>query len=177
MKTKIKRFIQFCLGVLILCFLNAGYCLENPKTFSNVDVVNEFKSNFKDIGIVYTVVPRGVVVSLLSSIFFENGKDVLLESSKNILDKIGSTINFLNLECVIEGNIQNARYDKGLYHSNIEYSTVLADKIMNYLINNSNVNSQKIKSIGFGQMSPFFHLEKQNQMKNRIDFVILNYGE
>jgi flagellar motor protein MotB len=177
MKTKIKRFVHFCLVVVILSLSGCAFGLEKSEIFSNEDVVKAFNAHIVGAGMVYTVVPRGVVVSFSSSIFFENGKDVLIESSKSLLDEIGATINLLNMECVIEGNIQNAEYDKNLYYSNIEYSTVLADKIMNYLINNSSVNSLKIKSIGFGQISPFFHSENQNQMKNRIDFVILNYEE
>ena len=66
-----------------------------------------FKQNLSpDIKVIYTIVPRGLIVSFDSSLFFEEGKSTVLNSSKPVLDKLSFILKTLNNECIIESNIQ-----------------------------------------------------------------------
>jgi flagellar motor protein MotB len=174
MKTKIKRIIQVCLIIMILNFFCCSFSIEKPEKLPNTTIVKIFKKNINNSQIIYTIFPQGVIISVESSVFFYNEKN-LSENSKILLNNLGEIIYNLNLECIIEGNVKNLFYDKNLYKSNIEYSTILAEKILNYLLKYSKINPNNIRAIGFGEFSPFFTKQNNSQMDNRIDFILLNY--
>jgi len=152
--------------------------LSENKYSLTQEIENLFKQSLTKIDktVIYTKVPRGLIVSIDSTVFFDGNDDELKESSKQFLDKIGEILQFLDKSCVIEGNTKIVREENSIYNSNWEISMVRAQKITEYLIKCHHVNPQKIRSIGFGGIMPF----KENVFYNgslnqRIDFVILNY--
>ena len=120
--------------------------------------------------------PRGLVVSINSQVFFEQDSIILNEYSKPILEMIGYILNYIGKPCIIEGNAQNTGNPKDLTH--LELSAVQAGRIGDFLIEKVNVHPDKIRTIGFGNMSPPINNSK-NPLDNiqRIDFVVLNYEQ
>jgi flagellar motor protein MotB len=159
---------------MILNLFCCAFSIEKTEKLSNTAIIEVFKNDIKNPQIIYTIIPQGVVISVESSLFFYNNEN-LSENSKILLDELGKIIYDLDLECLIEGNVKNLLYDKKKYNSNIEYSMILAEKILNYLLKHSKINSNNIKAIGFGEFSPFFTAQNNHKMDNRIDFVLLNY--
>jgi flagellar motor protein MotB len=174
MKSKIERIIHVCLIIVILNLFCCAFPIEKSEKLSNTTIIEIFKKDIKNPKIIYTIIPQGVVISIESSLLFYNNEN-LSENSKFILDELGKIIYDLDLECLIEGNVKNLSYDKNKYNSNIEYSMILAEKILNYLLKYSRINPNNIKAIGFGEFSPFFTAQNNHKMDNRIDFVLLNY--
>lgn len=143
---------------------------------STLDIERLFKEKLQlnNTMIIYTKVPRGLVISIDSSVFFEKGKDKLLESSKPILKLLSEVIISLPNDCVVEGNVVSM--GKSDYSDNWELSTVRAEKIVDYLIKTHQVNPQKIDAVGFGEFMPFEdNVDYRGNLENRIDFVIINY--
>lgn len=139
-------------------------------------IENIFKQQLKSNDIIYTKVPRGLIISLPSNLFFENGKDILLESSKPIINLISSILNTQSYKCMIEANTEPDSWTSSKFAYNWELATSRADNIVNYMIKSQKVNPQKIRAIGFGEMEPFYDKTKGfNFMNERIDFIIINY--
>lgn len=154
----------------------SGQLTEN-KYNKTSDIEQLFSQNL-NLGdcVIYTKVPRGLIVSICSTIFFDEGQDILLDNSKPILSKIAQILKFINKECSIESNTAYTSWEKSKYKSNWELSTVRAGKIVDYLIKVEKVHPQKINAIGFGEFMPFSsNVHYSNHMNRRIDFVILNY--
>ncbi len=136
-----------------------------------------FKQNLSpDIKVIYTIVPRGLIVSFDSSLFFEEGKSTVLNSSKPVLDKLSFILKTLNNECIIESNIQTENLCNSCYKTLWELSVIRADEIADYLITKGQIQTSLIRSTGYGELQPLFYAKKEiTEMENRIDFVIINY--
>ena len=153
-----------------------GNLLQNY-SIPTTEIENMFRSQLKlGNAVLYTKVPRGLVVSIDSSVFFNEGKDELLESSKPVLYTIAAILKTLNNQCIVEGNTDADSWETSNYASNWELSTVRAGKIVEYLVKVEKVNPHRINSIGFGEMMPFYdNVSYKQNMNKRIDFVIINY--
>lgn len=127
--------------------------------------------------IIYSKVPRGLVLSIDSSLFFDNDSTKLKTNSFFILNKIGNILKIIDKPCVIEGNtvLKNSQSKN---YANWEISTIRAQEIANYLIKTFKLSPNKIQSIGFGEMMPFGdNVQYGGNLNDRIDFVIINYDE
>ena len=157
MKNKIREVVYFiCFSILSGIFM---------PIFANCDYhITASLSNFNKY-ITYTNVPRGLVLSVDSSVFFEQNNDEIKESSKEFLDQIGEFIKLTDKPCVIEGN---AKLNNNEDYTNWEISIARAQKIAEYLITVHQLSPQKIRAIGFGSIMP-------ENLTDRIDFVIINY--
>lgn len=189
---KLKRAITYLICMIILLWIPHGtYALNSEKNYNIItaqlvqnkySITSEIEKLFRqnlNLGnhVKYTKVPRGLIVSINSSVFFDDGGDEIKEQSKHILDKIGDLIKYIDKQCVIEGNTERHTFEKSAYNSNWEISIVRAEKIADYLIKIKQIDPQKIRAIGFGEMMPFAQsVDYDKDMNNhRIDFVILNY--
>lgn len=190
MRNKIRRIKYFIYFIILSGFIIPTFASEisqNSHQITGQLTQNKYNqsSNIEDLFsknlnlgncIIYTKVPRGLVVSICSTVFFDEGQDILLESSKTILSTIAQILKTMNKSCSIESNTAYNSYEKSKYKSNWELSTVRAGKIADYLIKVEKVNPQKIHAIGFGEFMPFkSNVDYKNSMDKRIDFVILNY--
>ncbi len=140
----------------------------------NSDIENIFRNTLPSTDIaIYTQVPRGLIISFDSNIFFEEGLDEIKENSKILLNNIGEIIKYLDKSCIIEGNAKANTIKNTHYNTNWEISIIRAEKIVQYLIKNQQLNPQKIHAVGFGEKIPL--LKNNTEYNQRIDFVILNY--
>lgn len=133
-----------------------------------------FKKNLPD-GIIYTKVPRGLIISIDENIFFNDCDSKIKESSLNILDTFASLLKTISNNCVIENHSQEVSCRENL--EAWELSSVRSANIAEYLVKCNNVPPEKIFDIGFGETMPF----KENvnpsgkSLNNRVDFVLIEY--
>ncbi|MCM1339241.1 MAG: OmpA family protein [Muribaculaceae bacterium] len=178
MKNKIVEIICFICFTILFSLNQNAFSLENYPIDTNSAEIQQLKT--RDIETLfrtelekydkitrYLTVPRGLILSIDSSVFFQPQSCEIIEDSKDLLDKIGETIKEIDTPCIVEGNakIENSSLD---YDTSWENSTTQAQKISDYLIENHNIHPDKIRAIGFGASNPA-------KLVQRIDFVILNY--
>ena len=158
------------LFVLIIIFCS-GFSVS-----SDIDIVVIQKKLAETLprGVVYTKVPRGLIVSMDENILFNSCNSKIKEEALYILDDIAEVLKGLSNFCVIENHIQKTCID-GL--ENWELSMMRSANITEYLIKFKNVSQEQLFDIGYGQFMPF--RENVNPqidgLNNRIDFVIINY--
>ena len=157
MKNKIREVICFICFSILSGILLPVYAESDYQITASLSNFNKY--------ITYTKTPRGVVLSVNSSVFFDKNRDEIKENSKEFLDQIGEFIKLTDKPGVIEGN---AKISDNNYDTNWEISITRAQKIAQYLIEVHQLSPQKIRAIGFGSIMP-------ETLTQRIDFVIIDY--
>lgn len=184
------------LSILILIyFLNCGfdYLALDDEIALNNDIkniyvsasfqpnVDKLEQNFKtrinlDKGVIFTKVPRGLVISFDEKIFFNNGEARIKERSLYILDVLAEGLRKIPNDCVIEDHTNEQAVSTSDYNSDWELSMARAGNITQYLINCGAIDSKRIFALGYGEFMPFKdNVSPQNGMDERIDVVILEY--
>ena len=127
-------------------------------------------------GVIYTKVPRGLIVSVDEKVFFSACDTRIKESSLYILDVIIILLQKLQNYCVIESHTDEAGCNDCC--ENWELSTIRAQNIAEYISVHGKISTDKLNSNGFGRLMPFKDnvSSRQNGFDNRIDFVIIEYG-
>ncbi len=189
MRNKIAIYIYFICQTILFGYYGEVQAVAEPQNLqirasftekkieSTEDIEKLFRQHI-NLGecIFYSTVPRGLIVSINSLVFFDDGQDEIKECSKEILNKIAELIKFINKPCIIEGNTSKDAYSTSIYRSDWEISMVRAEKIADYLLKASNLSHEQIRAIGFGELVPYDSDTQENIMNDRIDFVILNYS-
>lgn len=182
MQNKLRKIKTFTILLIFLLTNSVCYSIEKAQISTLIhnyygptaDIERLFRQNINiEPPVKYTIVPRGLIVSIDSPVFFEDGKDEILETSKPVLAEIAEILKSLNNDCIVEGNTEIDTFENSKYKSNWELSMARADKIADYLIKFENVNPNRIKSIGFGELKPMPAYTKI--VNDRIDFIIINY--
>ncbi len=124
-------------------------------------------------GIIYTKVPRGLIVSINEKYFFNKGEARIKESSLCILDTIAELLHRLSNYCVIENHTEEFINDE----NNWELSLSRSSNIAEYMINSGKLPPAQLFTLGYGQYMPFKDnvSAKQSGFDSRVDFVILEY--
>ena len=101
------------------------------------------------------------------------------DSSIHVLDTIAKIIQETDNEIVAEGNTDNVPINSAAYRSNWELSTERALSIVRYLIENKNINPNRISLKGYGEFNPIVPNDTpENKAKNRrVDILVVEERE
>ena len=186
----------FLIFIMIFCtvisnskrdFLPVSY---QPKT-DKLETIFKSALPLKD-GIVFTKVPRGLIVSIDERYFFSDGEARIKESSLCILDRIIILLHELSNYCVVENHTEDNNLSGTIYNDDCEISLARSTNIVQYMIKYGKVPPDRLFALGYGQYMPFRGNVKsydkngvatgmaasndiKNTMNKRIDFVILEY--
>ena len=161
---------------LVILILILIFCSGFDVTISYQPEVDKLENLFKAVlplrcGIMYTKVPRGLIVSIDENCFFNKGEVRIKESSLDILDAISCLLVKLPNYCVIENHTEEHEFNE-----NWELSVSRASNLAEYMIKYRKLPVEKVFSLGFGETMPFKdNVAPKNGLNNRIDFVIIEY--
>jgi len=120
---------------------------------------------------------RGLVITFVSEIFFDSGKDKVKEDGKLTLAKVAGVLNkdVPNSQVAVEGHTDNDPIVHSGWKSNWELSSSRALAVLHYLIDQCKVNPRTLSANGYGQYHPVVANDSpQNKRKNRrVEIVIL----
>ena len=126
--------------------------------------------------IIFTHVPRGLIVSIDDRLFFNENQYQLKGECLPMLNQIADVLNVLDNNFVIEGHTNDINAENSIYNHNWELSLARANNISKYLMRYKKVSPEKIFIVGFGEFMPFMgNVSQKVGIDNRIDFVILDY--
>jgi chemotaxis protein MotB len=110
-----------------------------------------------------------------SVILFDLGSADIKTSGKEILSKLGSLMNELKNEIMIQGHTDNLPINTMLYPTNWELSTKRATNVVIFLIDNCGLRPDKLTATGNGEFRPIRpnDTEENRQKNRRIDIVIV----
>ena len=120
---------------------------------------------------------RGLVITFVSEIFFDSGKDKVKENGKITLDKVAEVLNrdVPNSNVAIEGHTDNDPIKYSGWKSNWELSSARALAVLHHLIGEGKIKPQRLSANGYGEFHPVAPNDSvQNKQKNRrVEIVIL----
>jgi len=120
---------------------------------------------------------RGLVITFLSEVFFDSGKDVIREDGKESIRKVAEVLNrdVPNSNVAIEGHTDNQPIKYSAWKTNWELSSARALAVLHYLIDGCKVKPTRLSANGYGEFRPVAQNNtKENMQKNRrVEIVIL----
>jgi chemotaxis protein MotB len=120
---------------------------------------------------------RGLVITFVSEIFFDSGKDKVKEDGKLALSKVAEVLNkdVPNSQIAIEGHTDNDPIKHSGWKSNWELSSSRALAVLHYLVDQCSANPQMLSANGYGEYHPVAANDTtENKRKNRrVEIVIL----
>ncbi len=129
--------------------------------------------------IILSVEERGLVIRFMDNVFFDSGKADLKPESKEILKSIAEILNreeFKDKLIKVEGHTDTdpILYSKK-YPTNWELSAIRATNVLRYLVEEENIEGNRISSSGYSYYRPIAPNDtRENKAKNRrVDIVIL----
>jgi chemotaxis protein MotB len=120
--------------------------------------------------------PRGLVISLKDTEFFDSGRANVRARSMYLLDNITEAISKYSNSIRIEGHTDNRPIKTSQFPSNWELSTARATNIVHYLIDAHAFPPDKVSAIGYGEYRPIAdnNTEEGRQKNRRVDVVVLS---
>lgn len=179
---------KFALVIILLIlqiFIQKGFAITTGEVLF-VDVNFDAKSSYIEKqfrntlpsrkSITYTTVPRGLILSIDANEFFNSQETEITENGKCILRAIGKILSEFNNNCTIESHSEEVLDGSHLYKEAWEMTIIRANKIAEFICQNSTLDCSRIMPIGFGEMMPFNENVSEIEFSNnRIDFVIFDY--
>lgn len=124
-----------------------------------------------------TLVPRGFIISIAESDFFEKNSTEITPQGAVLLNAMGEVLEEINNECTIEGHSEEVLESNSVYQNDWEISVVRAESVLRYLIKYAEICPRRIHSIGFGDIMPYAeNVTKKKFTNSRINFVIFDYS-
>jgi chemotaxis protein MotB len=167
------KYVIFLIFVLIFCSGFIGVAVSYQPNLKDLETA--FRTNLPN-NVIYTQVPRGLIITVDEKYFFNDGEARIKESSLPLLDKVAQTLNALTNYCVVENHTENNNLSNSDYKEDWELSMARSANIVEYLTKYGGVSTSKLFALGFGQYMPFWdNVAPKNGPENRIDFVIIDY--
>jgi chemotaxis protein MotB len=120
---------------------------------------------------------RGLVITFLSEVFFDSGKDVVREGGKESIQKVAKVLNrdVPDSNVAIEGYTDNQPIKYSGWKTNWELSSARALAVLHYLVDDCNVAPTRLSAHGYGEFRPVASNDtEENMQKNRrVEIVIL----
>lgn len=120
---------------------------------------------------------RGLVVTFISEVLFDSGKDIVKEDGKSSLQKVAEVLNkdVPNSNVAVEGHTDNEPIKSSYWKSNWELSSARALAVLHYLIDECKVAPERLSANGYGEYRPVaYNNSSENMQKNRrVEIVIL----
>jgi chemotaxis protein MotB len=120
---------------------------------------------------------RGLVITFLSEVFFDSGKDIIQEDGKESIRRVAEVLNrdVPNSSVAIEGHTDNQSIKYSGWKTNWELSSARALAVVHYFIDECGVVPTRLSANGYGEFRPVAANDtKENMQKNRrVEIVIL----
>ena len=143
--------------------------------------INNIQNSFNQVlpkkdTIIFTKVPRGLVLSIAESEFFSPLDYHIKPSGKQLLNSIISVLQEFKNDCTIESHTDETIPEKSDFHQDWELSIMRANAIAGYIVKNGQIDPGRIFPLGFGEIMPFKeNVSPKGFSDKRVDFVIFDY--
>ena len=156
--------MKYFIKIIIVLLFSINICFAD-------EVENLFVENVH-VPMLFTYVPRGLIVSIDDKYFFNSGSVKINDYGTKNLSDIANVINKLQNDIVVESHYADENLKDTLYKELWELSLAKANNITKYLMRCEGVKAERIFSLGYGEIAP---LVENEGFTNRVDFVVLDY--
>jgi chemotaxis protein MotB len=129
-------------------------------------------------GIDVKIDKRGLVISLLNSVFFDSGSAQIKEEAKSVLNNVALEIkkSFPGNRIRIEGHTDPDPISTAVFPSNWELSAARAASVVRYFIRQFKMDKEQFSAVGYADSIPIASNDTREGKQNnrRVEIVILN---
>ena len=156
--------------------------MHKDKEFSDLEeaklkLEGALKKEIGDYKAKLELTERGLVITFLSEVFFDSGKDIIRENGKESIRKVAEVLNrdVPNSSVAIEGHTDNQLIKYSGWKTNWELSSARALAVLHYFVDECAVAPTRLSANGYGEFRPVaVNDTKENMQKNRrVEIVIL----
>lgn len=144
---------------------------------AKLELEEALKKEIRDYKARLAMTERGLVITFLSEVFFDSGKDVIRDDGKGSIRKVSEVLNrdVPDSYVAIEGHTDNQPIKYSGWKTNWELSSARALAVLHYMIDECKVRPQRLSANGYGEFRPVAANDsRQNMQKNRrVEIVIL----
>ncbi|NFR88169.1 MULTISPECIES: flagellar motor protein MotB [unclassified Clostridium] len=157
--------------------VNDAIMVESEKLDTAKSKVDELIKEYNLEGSVSTQIQeRGLIISFNDNVFFNSGDATIKSEYKQKLISISKILNDIDNYIRVEGNTDNVAINTENFHSNWQLSAIRAANVVELLVKEGNISSDKLSAIGYGEYRPVKSndTEEGRAANRRVDIVILN---
>ena len=122
--------------------------------------------------------PDGIIIRIKEGVLFGVGDASLQDDFKSTLSRIGSVLNAMDNEVVVEGHTDNVPINTTDFSSNHHLSTGRALKVMDYFVNQVGIEAERLGVAAFGENKPLTSNDTpEGRSENRRVEIRVLYGE
>jgi chemotaxis protein MotB len=144
---------------------------------AKLELENALKKEIGDYKAKLEISERGLVITFMSEVFFDSGKDIIREDGKDSIRKVAEVLNrdVPNSNFAIEGHTDNQLIKYSKWKSNWELSSARALAVLHYFVDECSVAPTRLSANGYGEFRPVAPNDtNENMQKNRrVEIVIL----
>jgi len=144
---------------------------------AKAELEDRLRNEINDKEVSVEMLDKGLVITFVSEVLFDSGKDKLRPEAPAKLDKIASVLNTTvrDLNVGIEGHTDNVPIKYSGWKSNWELSAARALSVLHYLLENQSVNPERFSATGYGEYHPVTSNDTKEgrQQNRRVEIVIL----
>lgn len=141
------------------------------------ELEEKLKKEIEEKQIRLEMLNKGLVITFVDEILFDSGKAFIKKDAYSILDRVAKVLNdqVKNRNIAIEGHTDNVPIRKSKWKSNWELSTARATSVLHYVIDNRNVDPERLSAVGYGEFRPVeSNKTKEGREQNRrVEITIL----
>ena len=119
---------------------------------------------------------RGLVITFLSEVFFDSGKDIIKTEGADTLNKVAGVLNsdVPQAKVAVEGYTDNDPIRASGWKSNWELSAARSLAVVHYFIDHGAVTPERLSAVGYGEYMPVKSNEtvQGRQENRRVEIVI-----
>ncbi len=120
---------------------------------------------------------RGLVVTFLSEIFFDSGKDIIKSEGENALQQVAEVLRkeVLDSKIAVEGHTDSDPIRYSGWKSNWELSSARSLAVVHFFIDQCGVSPERLSAVGVAEYSPVKSNEtaEGKRQNRRVEIVIL----
>ncbi|MCK4995187.1 MAG: OmpA family protein [Candidatus Omnitrophica bacterium] len=141
------------------------------------ELEEKLKKEIEEKQIRLEMLNKGLVITFVDEILFDSGKSIIKKDAYSILDRVAKVLNdqVRNRNIAIEGHTDNMPIQKSKWKSNWELSTARATSVLHYVIDNRNVDPERLSAVGYGEFRPVISnkTKEGRQQNRRVEITIL----
>jgi chemotaxis protein MotB len=118
---------------------------------------------------------EGLVISLRELGFYQSGSAGLRADALPVFQRIVEELKRNNWKIRIEGNTDNVPIHTAAFRSNWELSTARATELVRLMVENYQVNPERLSAAGYGEFRPVASndTDEGRRQNRRVDIVVL----
>lgn len=145
------------------------------------ELEDRLRNEIQDKEVTVEMMDKGLVITFVGEVLFDSGKDKLRSESFERLTKVANVLNTTvrDLSIGIEGHTDSDPIKYSGWKSNWELSAARALSVLHYLIDEHQIDPQRVFAAGYAEFQPVASNDtREGKQKNRrVEIVILPKAE